>query len=517
MRKPSFWTKFLPFVSMLAAVQSLADEGSAGSLSLPGAHRTLAGLLREAEDQDATPSVEDRRRPKPAPTPNSPTTWKWELEQPQLEPNLQPGDTPGSGRARPQAVQAPAPVALMDLTQLSELIQQRNTAVDACNLFKTLKEIVIAEQQLRQLVASLNNAVAKANAAIANANMLNHPGANQVSKTAKQKASRAARNAQERVDAAKRTVQAFYTNTAQPLYEKIQPHIGDWTKAYRKMRGFVTPRRTDPNRQAVLDLLEHAIRDRKDFFEGRILAACCLAYQGQLKPCHEHLDEVIDFIDAHSPSLFPTLAAHDCAVACIVAGVPAKVTGFIRMVDKLPTPQQSAHQQWVVACYAAAMRKDSMAGTYYRRALAKVDAFVDPKPNNPAEPVNAILAGDAAHFFLTRESCAEADVDKFAKVIARAIDGGEWQLARARASLDARRSNWPSAQREITSCLNECPVTLEPDVLAEQAAYSSQTLWTRGRKTTGEEDSTKTNGDSTDAGDDSEEVIDVETTAFSDG
>lgn len=131
-------------------------------------------------------------------------------------------------------------------------------------------------------------------------------------------------------------------------------------------------------------------------------------------------------------------------------------------------------------------------------ALTKVDAFVDPKPNISVEPVNAILAGDAVHFFLTCERREESDIDKFAKVIARAADRGEWQLSRARAALEAHRGNWPSAQREIASCLNECPVTLEPEVLAEQAAYRGQKPWIRRREKVAKEDPAKTDGNSTD-------------------
>lgn len=330
------------FLWMLWAVQSPADEGSVGSLALPGAHRTLADLLREAEERDQTASEEDRRQRKPAPALTDPKDWKWESGEPQLEPNLQPGDAPSGGVARPQAVQAPAPAAPMELTQLTELIQQRNTAVNACDLFNTLSEIVVAEKTLRQLVTDWKNAVRIANAAIAEANMLNNPGANLVSKAAKQSAENAKRNALQRRDAANQALHTFRSNTLQPLYKKIQPHLGDWMTSYRKIREFVIPRCTDPNHQAVIGALEQAVRNQDDFFEGRVLAACCLAYQGQLKPCHDHLDNAHRFIEKHYLAVSPTLAAHDCAVACIVAGIPAKVERFIQDIKKVLTPADAS-------------------------------------------------------------------------------------------------------------------------------------------------------------------------------
>lgn len=441
-------------VSLLLAVASCAAawaaEPPAGSTALPGGHRTLADLLGEAEDGATPPAQANPRQPAPR------------------------GE-------RPQAIQAPVsgPAAEVNLSALQEAIDRRHQAVDACDLFQTLKDIVREEQKLRALVIDWQSAVVAVNQAADQAAILNAPGTEKVPGEMKAAARRALDQARGWLNRAAHAVRT-QQGVLQPLYGRVAPHLAPWVQAYRDMAGFVPVRRSDPGRQAVLAVFEQAIGRRNDFFEGRVLAAFMHAYDGQTAACSEHLAQAITFIDQYAPALYAAHVTHDCASTSILADQAKRVTGFVKMIEDLDPKSQSAHQQWIVASHAVATKREATARTYMQRALAKAGAFKKPPDGKPLPPLPSFLAGDAAHFYLTQKTVGEKDVEKAARLIERAgTETDAWQLARARAALAARQERWADACREMDACLVDCPATLQTAAGAEASAYRDEMAWSR--------------------------------------
>jgi hypothetical protein len=474
-------------ISIVAAVVCLksmaADpEDRAGGRALPGGHRTLADLIEEAERDTAgaKPSGQPSAKSLPQGVPD-PKNWKWEPDH-KLQPEgagepPAPGPRQGVGE-RPQAIQAPLAVPQANIARLQQLIDQRNRIVDACDFFETLQQIAREEVQLRQCGVAAVQAQVALNQANVHLNNLMVPGANLVAAKAKADARRAVDQARRQVG---RAEAAFVRQQEilQPLYGRVAPHLVPWVKVYRDMAEFLVPRRSDPNRQAVLATIEGAIGQRQDFFEGQVLAAFGHAYDGQAKPCTDHLKGAIAFIDGCAPVLYTAHVTHDCAYACVIADQGELVKGFVKAIEGLAPRNQSAYQQWLVATHAVSMKRTATAGTYFLRALAKVDGFAQPKAGGQAAPIDPILAGDATHFFLTKQR--EVDLEKYSRLIDRVAPGGDaWQLARAQAALAARRGNWPKALRAIKACKDDCPETLVPEVTAEETAYQGKTIWIRG-------------------------------------
>lgn len=433
-----------PIVVLSTSLSAIAREKEAGSRALPGAHRTLADLLEQA-DSETAPAA-------PAPP---------------IPPNAE----------RPRAFQAPAPQPDMNLSELQRLIDERNRIIDDSRLFTTIKNIVREEQTLTAIGDQVRQAERILNSAIADENLLNAPGTQDVAEGVKAAA-------RQRVLAARSQVQSFVRKyrdqeaTLRPLYERVGPHIGPWAKTYQQMTRFVIPRRSNRNRADVLDLLEAAIRQRDDFCEGHVLASIRTAYDGDFKAAQEHLDKAIAFIDEHQPALYPTHMTHDCAIAAVLAEAPQRVKNFVTMLKKLPAGRQSIAQQWLIASYSVSTKAESTASDYFRRAIAKAGGFTaDEKLGVKRLP--AFLAGDAAHFWLTKKEVKETDIDRATQALERAEDSGGWQLARAQAALAARQGRWEEAIQRLELCRAECPATIESDVEEELAAYKKQTLWSR--------------------------------------
>ena len=152
----------------------------------------------------------------------------------------------------------------------------------------------------------------------------------------------------------------------------------------------------------MLHCLERAVNQRDDFFEGRVLAAYCHAYDGRIQACDNHLCTAISLIDECAPVLYFAQVTHDCAYVCIIAGQPDRVKPLIQILNGLPRDQQSLSQLWLVASYSVATKKENDAATYFMRALAKMGFFKKPANGQPAATIDPMLAGDAAHFFLTQ-------------------------------------------------------------------------------------------------------------------
>lgn len=469
----------------IAAIAGLAavaadPEARAGAQALPGGHRTLADLLREAEEQATNKPASGHESGKTTAKPEASRDRKWGPDRtpPRAEPARPTGDIEPQPPPRPRAIPTPAPPPVVHTADLQHHIDARHRIVDACDFFDTLKRIAREEATLFQRGREHQQAVVVLTQAVANANMLNAPGTNQVPAAAKDAATRAVDRARASI---RRTEQAVagQQRVLKPLYERVAPHVGPWVQVYRDMAQFLVPRRSDPNRHNVLGVLEAAVARREDFFEGRVLAAFCHAYEGRADACGKHLDRAIGFIDANAPTLYATHVSHDCAATCIAANQPQRVSGFIKGVKKLPADNQSAFQKWLVAAHAVATKREHDAAIFFRRALSTAGFFEKSTTDKPTKPVNPILAGDAAHFFLTKKSTSDKEVADAANLVERAEVSDAWQLLRAKAALAARQARWDDAKAEIAACLAECPATLEAEVKSEDAAYRNKNIWRR--------------------------------------
>jgi hypothetical protein len=384
--------------------------------------------------------------------------------------------TPADG-SRPRAIQAPTPQPELNLSDLQRLIDERNRIVDDSRFFRTIKEIVREEGKLAAIITQVGQAERILNGAIADANLLHAPGTTKVTESAKAAA-------RERVLAARAQLEQYVrkyrdqVDVLRPLYERVHPRIGPWTKTYQQMTKFVVPRRSDQNRDEVLKLLETAISRRSDFCEGHVLAAVCTAYDGRFEDSRGHVDKAIAFIDEHQPALYPTHMTYDCAIAAVLAQAPERVKGFITMLKKLPVSRQSVAQQWLVATHSVSTKAESTANDYFRRAIAKAGGFAADETTG-AKRLPPFLAGDAAHFWLTKKDVKDADVERAAQVLQRTETSDAWQLTRAQAALAARQGRWEEAIQLVELCRADCPALLEAEVDQELAAYKEKRVWAR--------------------------------------
>jgi len=467
-------------VVITACLASWAAErdAEAGAQALPDGPRTLENLLREADEQAyGKPQSGD----KPV---SHQEDWKWEPENAPNQPAKPAQPTPDDQAQplnRPAALQALAPLPVVNINDLQVLIDRRNDIIDDCNFFATLKEIVQQEQKLRKLKSTQKQATFNRDQAVNEANILNGPGANLMLPAIKANAKRQAAMALANLERVEGAV-AVQQQVLQSLYERITPHIGPWVRVYRDMAKFVAPRRNDPNRQAVLHCLERAVNQRDDFFEGRVLAAYCHAYDGRIQACDNHLCTAISLIDECAPVLYFAQVTHDCAYVCIIAGQPDRVKPLIQILNGLPRDQQSLSQLWLVASYSVATKKENDAATYFMRALAKMGFFKKPANGQPAAPIDPMLAGDAAHFFLTQTNPVDKQIENAKNLVNRVGQNDAWQMMRAQAALAARQKRWPAAQQVIAACEEECPLTLQAQVAAETQAYLGNREWIRNAK-----------------------------------
>ncbi|MFM8291268.1 MAG: hypothetical protein ACKOC4_06155 [Planctomycetia bacterium] len=351
--------------------------------------------------------------------------------------------------------------------------------VDAAALFDTLRQIVSAEQAWFIQRRVVSQTAARFQQADAAANLLNAPGANQVSSAAKAAARQDANRAKIELRQAQNALNGRLREL-QPLYARVAPSLGPWVRNYREMTQFLAPRRNDPNRAAVVATLEEAARQRDDFFEARVLAAFGHVYDGNVDRCGKHVESAIAFIDRYAPALYATHVTHDCAYVSILANQAHRVKGFIKMIEKLEPGRQSQGQMWLVACHAVNSKREATARQYFQRALTRAGAFKNPSTDKPVLPVDAILIGDAVHFLLTQKTVREDDVAKAEKLIGRAEPAEDcWQFARSKAALSAHQQAWANARKEISTAVADCPATLSVEIAAEEQAYRTERLWSR--------------------------------------
>ena len=458
------------------AIRAAEEEERSGSRALPGAHRTLADLLEEA----------DRDPPRPPPPPRAaPQAPAEDAAQP--APNdAAAADPKDEEKEKDEEEDVPPDDGTRNPARLKALIARRHRIVDACDFFDTLKEVVRQEQVLAVLVNEWNHASTALARAEQHASLqpnagLPPPQAAQPAAPADQSTAQATLQSSQL--AFQQADNAVTKQKLKPLYSRLGPHVGPWAQVYRDMAAFIVPRRSDPDRQALIAMLESAISKREDFFEGRILAAFGHAYDGDAETSDAHLAKAITFIQAYAPGLYPTRMTHDCAAVCILAAKTGRIKEFVKMIEGIHPLAQSIHQQWIVANFAVREKREATARTYFHRALVKAGAFKKPEADETDEalaPIDAVLAGDAAHFYLTQSTVSNHDVEMCRRIIERADPAAvAWQLTRARAALAARQGEWLDALHLVTGCLEDCPATIKREVEAELRAYRENRRWTR--------------------------------------
>ncbi len=125
----------------------------------------------------------------------------------------------------------------------------------------------------------------------------------------------------------------------------------------------------DPNRPGVLQVLDRAVGDREDFYEGRVLAAFAQASDGNPDEAREHLDRAC--IGVEKFRLFGTAFAHDCCHADTLLGTPDLVDRYVTDLRKLDPVRQTSMRCWLVGWHAMLCCRDHEADTFLRKALAK--------------------------------------------------------------------------------------------------------------------------------------------------
>jgi hypothetical protein len=444
-------------------VSAAEPADASGSRALPGGRRSLADLLRQAEEQAGntapTPPQERLSADRPSQTQAPPP-------QPDATVADLPTPSPSFEINWPQA----------GVENLPALIRQRHRIIDDCRFFETLARIVDGERMLPKFERAVQVAQAAVARAQASGKALNAAGAGFVPAEAKGAAAQAVTRAEATLAEAQAALER-HQDGIRTLIDKVASNVEPWIQAYRGMRDSVPHRRSDPSREAVLATLEKETADRDDFLEGHILAALCHAYDGNEKKCAAHLAAAITFIDRYPP-LLSAQVTHDCAYVAILADRPHLVNNYVKLIKGMPPEDQSAPQQWLVATFAVATKAEPTAATYFRKALTG-EGFHRQKKRGKPPRIDPILAGDAAHFFLTRKKPSAEDRADAALLVQCRDPDNSWQLLRAKAALAASEDRWPEAQQQIAACRRDCPLTLEEQIEKQAAAYGDEKIWSR--------------------------------------
>lgn len=268
-----------------------------------------------------------------------------------------------------------------------------------------------------------------------------------------------------RLDAINRNPKALDDNDTQ--------NLRNWIACYQEMRAFLRPDRGDPDMRPVLEALEKATGRRKDFYEGRALAALCRVYQGDEAKALDHLKRACEGLKKHQ--LYWTVFAQDCCHAYLLLNRPAEVKPFVDALRKLT--KQTAVRCWLVATYEVLLCHDGEAGKFFDRALT-----IAGMPSVDRLPVGADpLLGDSAMFFLTASVAAKRDATRARELLDTARDSRDWRVLRARAALEADNGNWDAAIGLIDECAGIAPLTLAGEIRAQRDAYATRKPWFRPR------------------------------------
>lgn len=374
---------------------------------------------------------------------------------------------------RPEVVQMPPP-ANPDINiaiNLQQIINQRNTTVDRCDLFPLIEQYVEAEQRFfaaRRIAHAANGMV--------------HAKAQAVHMAAAQNNSGLVAQANGQLAAAQRQAQKANTdvqNAKKKVYDlgnQVFPNIQALIGFYRQMRGFVIHDRRDPNLPVVHATFQSAVGGRKDFHEGRVLAALCEIYNGNAGSAEQHLQNNL-FANQH---FFDWPMANDICLAYLLLDQPQHVVMWIKWARKIDENRKTPARCWMVALQAAIERKDNAAAEWFTRCERKLGAAAKKAEHLIVMPPT--VAGDYSLFLLTCPNQKLRNIEKAQELLAAIPpENACWQSMRADGALAAERGNWQQAVNKLEECLDHAPGVLDAELQAQLAEYQARRLWERPR------------------------------------
>jgi len=274
--------------------------------------------------------------------------------------------------------------------------------------------------------------------------------------------------------------------------QRLPGDLTEWFKRYFAMRAFLPSSRLDPALPAVTAEFEQAIKVREDFVEGRILAAACHLYSGDLQRAAERLEQASKFLSAHWLNVSPL--GQDCCSSWLQIGRPEQVDGYVKSLKNkkaFPPKLMTSYQAWLVATHAWLNFRYNEAGDYFKQSLEKANVF-----GGKANAGVAGLIADAALFRLVASSNLARDPKHGAKLVALLPEGSEsWPAVRARAALHAWQAEeasaagdaeaagrlWKQAVEGLEACSRECLPTLDAEIADQLQAYRDRKVWYRER------------------------------------
>lgn len=464
----AWWVSFFAVTGFVSAVAVGAqhDDGPQGGHPLNREKRPTLEDLLNAPDWGAEPAA---ARPKATTLP-APTEVQ---EEASVESRAQEVDAADGGRSappRPDGGGAPRHVT----REAQDLVAERNRIIDHSDMFDNLTEIFGHEARAAERWAILQQCLKRQRLAAGTVDQITALGGKAAPGARDRAVDEFRRVERDTRDAHGDWMQAM--NVLQPLYERIQPALADWTTCYARMRSLLQADRRDPNRRAVLDVLDGAVAIRPDFYEGRVLAALAEAYEGRPDAAGEHLKQACEGFAQFR--LFGTSFAHDCCHAYLLLGQPDMVERYVADLRKLDARRQTSVRCWLVGCYGMLSCRDGEADTFFQKALAKANVFTAKQLPPGVEP----LLGDAALFSLTANTEVKRSVDKARKILEKApAECDDWRVVRARSALAAADGAWDEAITLLDACGKAAPPTIDAEIAAQREAYGSKAPWIRPR------------------------------------
>lgn len=394
----------------------------------------------------------------------------WGAEPPGGQPadDLGPKDAPPEEQIAREVPDAAVPQKLQDL------VAERNAIIDQSRMFETLPDIFRHENQCAQRWVVLQQCLKRQRIAAGTVDQIRALGG-KAAPGALERALQEFRNAQRDSEAA-HGVWRQEINALQPLYERVRPAIAKWLSCYQRMRSLLRPDRRDPNRRGVLNVLDAAILQRDDFYEGHVLAALSEIYDGDADAALKHLGRARAGFDKFR--LYDSVFAHDWCDAYLLLGQPGSVEQFVAEIRKLDALRQTSVRCWLVGRCGMLQGRDNEADGFFQKALTKAKVFTEKGPPAGVEP----LLGDAALFYLTANQEAKRNVDKARKILEEAPRGcDDWRVIRARAALAAADGAWDDAIKRLDACRGAAPPTIDGELAAQREAYGSKEPWSRPR------------------------------------
>lgn len=253
----------------------------------------------------------------------------------------------------------------------------------------------------------------------------------------------------------------------------------DWVEVYTDMRSLLRHDYTADQNFFCANTLRDAVKDRRDFVDGRVLLLLFAIYAGEHREAMQLLPKVREELERYELDQ-SFLAIDFCYAAVLLRSDEALNT--LRWMNQLPNTTRPAAATWLIA--RAQMLSDDPDGEIEAqrslvRAISKAEN--DKIPPKQAAP----LYGDAAFFFLTAGMENLRSPSRARKLLDQVGEDGSaqcWQVSRAQAALFAHDGDWEKAAQTLATALNQCPPHLAHEFIRQKSAYEEQREWFMDKK-----------------------------------